>query len=107
MGKRIRVIFFGDNTYRDVTPDVMIAFDQRDSLKQNRKDLKIAIKEAEEYIENCSHSIGPRPEMDQEIHQNGGKTEPEAKKQSKKSKASKQAAKSLKSTSEQVPSPSK
>jgi hypothetical protein len=40
----------------------MIAFDKRDTLKQSRKDLKIAIQEAEEYIANCSHSIGPHPQ---------------------------------------------
>lgn len=38
----------------------MCAFSGRDKFKQTRKDLKQAIKEAEDYIENCSHSIGPR-----------------------------------------------
>lgn len=38
----------------------MIGFDQRDKIKHTRKDLKYAIQQAEEYIENCSHSIGPR-----------------------------------------------
>jgi hypothetical protein len=42
----------------------MIGFHERDNFKQTRKDLKLAVLEAEEYIENCSHSIGPRPGSD-------------------------------------------